>query len=124
MRKAVGLLFIKNNEILLVREKDDFWKLPGGKPESRESDIECLKREIKEELDTDVFVENFYGRFIGITPHRRDLLEGVAYFGYFTKIMTPSREIDDAEFVSNPSDYPLSDITKKIIDSLKRDHYI
>lgn len=123
MRSAINLLFIRNNEILIVKKKD-VWILPGGKPEEQESDIECLKRKIREELDTDVFVENFYNTFTGITPHTGNLLEAKVYFGYFIKDITPSREITDARSVNNPDSYNLSDITKKIIDSLKQDSYL
>ena len=55
MKQRSYLAYIKNNKILLVREtKDDSFKLPGGRFETDETPIECLNREIKEELNSEV----------------------------------------------------------------------
>jgi 8-oxo-dGTP pyrophosphatase MutT (NUDIX family) len=52
MKKRSYLVYIKNNKVLLVREKkDDGYKLPGGRFEQNETSLQCLERELKEELD-------------------------------------------------------------------------
>ncbi len=124
MEKAVDLIFIQHNYGILLVKKKNLWILPGGKPEEKENDYECLKREIMEELKTKVSIKNFYKTFNGVTPFSNRLLEVNTYFGFFINDMIPSREISDARFVSNPSEYPLSDITKKIIKSLRQDRYL
>jgi 8-oxo-dGTP diphosphatase len=53
---------IHNDQILLIKQryyKDglDYWILPGGGLEDGETEEECIKREIKEETNLDVFVE-------------------------------------------------------------------
>ena len=51
----------KNDEILIAkREKDQLWEFPGGKVEYGEAPRECLRREIKEELDFDIEVEDVF----------------------------------------------------------------
>lgn len=41
----------KRGRVLLVRRKrDGLWMFPGGRKRPRESDKDCLRREIKEEL--------------------------------------------------------------------------
>ena len=40
-------------------EFKDFWEFPGGKMEPGETREEALKREIREELDTEISVDTF-----------------------------------------------------------------
>ena len=123
MRRAIGVAVIENKKLLLVRKKD-VWILPGGKPKGNEEDLECLHREISEELKSKVDISNFYSYFNGKTPHKGDYLEAKVYFGVLTEEIYPSREIIDARFISNFEDYNISNITKSIIESLKKDGYI
>jgi 8-oxo-dGTP diphosphatase len=51
MAKSSKLVAAKRGRVLLVRRKrDGLWMFPGGRKRSRESDKDCLRREIKEEL--------------------------------------------------------------------------
>ena len=51
MAKSSKLVAAKRGRVLLVRRKrDGLWMFPGGRKRARESDRDCLRREIKEEL--------------------------------------------------------------------------
>src|SRR3979490_2997705 len=51
MAKSSKLVATKRGRVLFVRRKrDGLWMFPGGRKRSRESDKDCLRREIKEEL--------------------------------------------------------------------------
>jgi 8-oxo-dGTP diphosphatase len=51
MAKSSKLVAAKRGRVLLVRRKrDGAWMFPGGRKRERESDKDCLRREIKEEL--------------------------------------------------------------------------
>jgi len=51
MAKSAKLLAIKRGKVLLVRRKRDrLWMFPGGRKRARESEKDCLRREIREEL--------------------------------------------------------------------------
>ena len=51
MAKSSKLVVAKRGRVLLVRRKrDGLWMFPGGRKLARESDKDCLRREIKEEL--------------------------------------------------------------------------
>src|SRR5712675_3068162 len=51
MAKSSKLVSVKRGRVLLVRRKrDGLWMFPGGRKRARESDKECLRREMKEEL--------------------------------------------------------------------------
>ena len=64
--KIVGtaVIFNEKNEILIGQRPEGkdlalLWEFPGGKLEEGESIEECIKREIKEELDVEIKVEEF-----------------------------------------------------------------
>jgi|SRR3989344_2783396 len=126
MRQAINAVVIKDKRILLVRKRET-WILPGGKPEERETDVDCLNREFSQELpELILIIGSFYGFFKGKTPHTEDILESKIYFADVEGDKKPSAEISESAWVSRKEmrAYNLSDITYKIIDSLKKDRYL
>ena len=125
MRTAIGAAIIDDGKILLVRKKQS-WIFPGGKPESNESDIECLCREVGEELSgTQLDKIRYYGNFEGRTPHTRDILRVRVNFADIKgELFKPAAEIGAYAWAKDPNKYNLSDITSKIIDSLTIDGYL
>lgn len=125
MRLAIDAAIIQDERILLVRKKQS-WILPGGKPKSNELDLECLCREVGEELSgTEIDNIRYYGEFEGITPHKGDVLKARVYFADIKgQLRQPAAEIAAYEWISDTSKYNLSDITSKIVDSLRKDGYL
>jgi len=58
----IGALILRGDRILLCRKNRDTSRLilPGGRIERGESDLECLAREIREELAADTLEEIEY----------------------------------------------------------------
>lgn len=54
---------MKDNKIFVTQrgygEFKDWWEFPGGKIEEGETPEECLKREIKEELEADINIDKY-----------------------------------------------------------------
>jgi 8-oxo-dGTP diphosphatase len=64
----------KDGRVLIARRKRggrlaDKWEFPGGKLEDGETPKECLRRELREELNIDVAVGGFVGRSCHRYPH-------------------------------------------------------
>ena len=125
MRTAVSAAIIEKGNIVLVKKRAH-WILPGGKPENGEQDLECLCREVAEELSNTRIKEiEFYGRFIGRTPNTGDILLNRVYLAKLDGgIYAPSKEISGVAVTIYPEMHNLSEITAKVISSLKRDRYI
>ena len=65
--RVAGVALAGGRVLLHQREGDDFWTLPGGRPEPMERAAEALRREMREELGVQVrvdrllwLVENFF----------------------------------------------------------------
>jgi len=59
--KVVCAIIHKKSKVLAVQRSDEMelplkWEFPGGKIEKYESEIDCIKREVKEELEIDIEV--------------------------------------------------------------------
>ena len=67
---SVGLIWHKNRFIISQRNTNKLlgglWELPGGKRKNTETALQCLKREIKEELD----IEIMKIQLIGMIKHQ------------------------------------------------------
>jgi 8-oxo-dGTP diphosphatase len=62
--KVVAAVIVKENKILIARRKEgkhlEFkWEYPGGKVDNDENEKEILKRELKEELDISVSIDDY-----------------------------------------------------------------
>ena len=61
--EVVAAIIHKDNKIFATQrgygEWKDWWEFPGGKMEPEETPVEALKREIYEELSTEISVDKF-----------------------------------------------------------------
>lgn len=124
MRPVISLIAIKNNSLLLVKKKN-VWILPGGKPEEGESELQCLNREMKEELPG-LRVKNLkrYKSFTGIAPHKGDKIEVIVYFGDVSGDIRSEAELNDSAWVNDIKNLNVSDTTESIFRNLKKEGLI
>jgi len=66
MIRVTAAIFVNDGMLLIAKRKStarlpNLWEFPGGKVEPNETPEACLKRELKEEFDVDVIVENYLG---------------------------------------------------------------
>ena len=61
--EVVAAIIFRDGELFATQrgygEWKDWWEFPGGKMEAGESSEDALKREIREELSTDICIEEF-----------------------------------------------------------------
>jgi 8-oxo-dGTP diphosphatase len=91
-----GLLVIKNNKILLqVEKRQKMLLLPGGKPKKGERYEQCLKREIKEELNSEIEegTLNYLGRFEDMAADESSILTVWLYSGKLKTKPKPRNEV-------------------------------
>jgi mutator protein MutT len=71
---GAALIYRDGQYLITQRKPEDsfggFWELPGGKKEHGEDMEQCVRRELKEELDLDVTVLGFFRIVVYPYPHR------------------------------------------------------
>jgi len=100
----IAPVIIKDGKFLIVRGKgQDFWKNVGGVLEDGETEIDCLKRETKEELDVDISepVTKYYETPVTftVTEPKRSLIIKL----YRAEILgepKPASEIEELHWIS------------------------
>ena len=100
--------------------------MPGGKPNHGESDLECLCREVGEELSgTQIRNIRSYGNFEGMSPHRREHVLAKVYLADVDGgLYGPSSEISKSKFSNSYVAENISYITAIIVRHLRDDGYL
>lgn len=127
MRHIVNAAVIRDDCLLLVKEKGRaVWTLPGGEMKPDETEEECLAREIDEELAgvgrRKIF--RYFQRVEGVSPGRKDVISVSVYLAELAGHVGAGSDVDNVVWAFNPMLYPLSDVTWKIVNLLRREKYL
>ena len=101
--KKSAMAIVKDNKLLVVRKKGSKdYLMPGGKPEGKESAIEALARELKEEIDCgfDDSSLTFLGHFEDFTSDGKSKVSIELFTGDLLGIPKPSSEIEELKWIS------------------------
>ena len=127
----IGLLILQNNRILLCRKKYYTSKLilPGGQIEDGEDDIQCLRREIKEELDnneiitTPIYIGVYIDKAAADDPKENKIVRIKLYQGKIKHQARPTSELKELVWFGqddNWDDLSLIIKNKIFLDLIKR----
>lgn len=94
VKELAGNLIIENGQILLLyREDESHWEVPGGKVKSDESPTEAAVREAEEEIGVEVELKKpFYS---GEFQHGENIF---LWHGYISNISSGEPEIKEDKF--------------------------
>ncbi len=125
MQQVIGGIVLDNKRVLVVRKRNTFI-LPGGKLDAGETDQGCLQREFEEELSrTRIRVGRYYRDFLGISPDHEKPINVRCYFASIEgDLGPPSGEIEETRWINGMDRLNYSDVTLKIIESLRNHSYI
>ena len=97
----IGAIIIDNKRILVCKKKDKYI-IPGGRIEKGESDEECLRRELKEELDVGLISFNYFDSFedeAALDPGM--IIEMKVYFVKIEGIPKARSEIENIKWIDS-----------------------
>jgi 8-oxo-dGTP diphosphatase len=95
MIKVTAAIIMESGKVFIAKRKPPgrmpgLWEFPGGKIENGETPENCLKRELKEELDVDAQI----GRHIGTSVYKYDFYT-VELMAFRTRIVTGEIKLHD-----------------------------
>ncbi len=122
-------IYIKNRKILSTRSRGkDVWYIPGGKREERESDQQALVREVREELNVDLYREKIqlYGIFEAQAHGEPEgtIVRMTCYTGEFLGVFEARAEVEAFGFLSYKDKDISSEVDKLIFEDLKKKNLI
>ena len=78
--KSCGCIVIENNKVLLIQQKKGNWGFPKGRVEKNESECETAIREVKEETNIDVIIEDKNKKYIDTYHSKNNEFKEVVLF--------------------------------------------
>ncbi len=94
MQELAGNLIFEDGKVLLLyREDEEYWEVPGGKVEDTESPTEAAVREAKEEIGVEVKLEKPF--FSGEFQHSGEIF---LWHGYISEIVDGEPELQEGKF--------------------------
>lgn len=119
----IALLYIRDKKVLGSRSKGkDTFYFPGGKREGKETDIETLVREIKEEMNVDIIPSSvkYYGVFEAQAHGKAEgiVVKMTCYTADFDGDMIASNEIEELRWFGKEGAVKSSPVDKLIYTDL------
>lgn len=96
-RTRIAGIIIQDGKMLMLKGKGykELWT-PGGKIKERESDEECLRRELQEEIGVSLISLNFFGEYLGHSFYQPKIaLTERVYLVTINGEIKPDAEIED-----------------------------
>jgi 8-oxo-dGTP diphosphatase len=119
-KTRVAAMVIRDGKLLLLKGKkhDELWT-PGGKIEKGETDEECLRRELKEEIGVELVSATFFGAYRGKAFYHDYIMNNRVYIAQISETIKPAAEIESFVWVSRDDfsnkKYPMIPIIKEEI---------
>jgi 8-oxo-dGTP diphosphatase len=102
MRTRIAAIIIENGKLLMEKGKgyNELWT-PGGKQEEGESDEECLRRELEEELKVNIIEMKFFKEYEGVSYYNKDKkIKQRIYIVSINGDIKPSMEIENVVWLT------------------------
>ena len=117
--KSCGCIVFDDGKVLMIMHKEGHWDLPKGHVEEGETEVETAIREVKEETNIDVEVNEKYRYTLGYSP-KENVWKDVVYFVASKKggeIQAQLEEVQSVEWVeiSEAIDRLTFDVTREVL---------
>src|SRR3989338_681587 len=111
----VGAIILKDRKILVAKKQDTFI-IPGGRIEAGETEEECLRRELQEELGVDLRSAQYFATFedaASLDPGKR--VRMTIYTATIQGNPQPSAEITEIAYINSQHNLKIGGVLQKYI---------
>lgn len=111
----VGAIILKDRKILVAKKRDTFI-MPGGRIEPGETDLDCLRRELEEELQVQLQSAHYFRTFedaAALDPGMKVIMK--IYLATIAGEPKPSQEITEVAYVDSHFTWKMGSIVQKQI---------
>jgi 8-oxo-dGTP pyrophosphatase MutT (NUDIX family)/hydroxymethylpyrimidine pyrophosphatase-like HAD family hydrolase len=100
--RKVGAVIVRHGRLLMVRKKGTgIFISPGGKPHAAESTIDCLRRELMEELHVGVVAHREFGTFSAKSAFDDRMIDIDVHLVDVDGFPTPGHEIEELAWIDS-----------------------
>lgn len=121
--KSCGAIILKDNKALIIKQTSGYWSFPKGHVENNEKEEDTALREVKEEVNLDIVLDNNFREVITYCPNKINTLKDVVMFlGYpiSEDIVLQEEEVLEYkwEFLDNLKFLFKGNVIEEVIDKL------
>lgn len=119
-------VIIRNERVLVVRKRGtSVFISPGGKIIDGEGQIECLKRELKEELKADLITATPLGTYERLSAFEDNTIRIHSWLAVIEGACEPNAEIEEIRWISSVNTVPLGSVFAEcVIPELIKNGYL
>jgi len=117
-KTRIAAIIIKQGKLLMLKGRGykELWT-PGGKIQEGESDEECLKRELKEEIGVDLVSMKYFGEYSAPSPYHHRITRNKVYLAEIDGGIHTGHEIESFIWYSRDdfenNKYPMIPLDKE-----------
>lgn len=115
IEKCAAVILLEHRLLVVRKRGTNVFISPGGKIAPGESQIECLRREIREELDAELVRAEPFGTYERPSAFERGFVRIHAWLATIAGVCAPQAEIEELRWITASEPVPLGSVFSECV---------